>query len=183
VNLSTDGQRPGERMMLILGLRFLGRTRPGEHPKGRVFRSTWVENKKNASRMPPDQRSDMRTTLSTTRKSRERSGDVQPLGYGLRPGAKASHEIFELEPGPPPSLWKCGNRAFWVLARFPSAGGSVEKSRFASAPALAVGWTFPRFPRRVISTASTPGWRSCGGFWLALTAVEKSCSSCSGEVS
>ena len=106
MNLSTDGQRPGERMMLILGLRFLGRTRPGEHPKGRVFRSTWVENKKNASRMPPDQRSDMRTTLSTTRKSRERSGDVQPLGYGLRPGAKASHEIFELEPGPPPSLWK-----------------------------------------------------------------------------
>jgi len=127
VNLSTDGQRPGERMMLILGLRFLGRTRPSEHPKGRVFRSTWVENKKNASRMPPDQRSDMRTTLSTTRKSRERSGDVQPLGYGLRPGAKASHEIFELEPGPPPSLWKCGNRAFWVLARFPSAGGKRGK--------------------------------------------------------
>ena len=46
MNLSTDGQRPGERMMLILGLRFLGRTRPGEHPKGRVFLSTWVEKKK-----------------------------------------------------------------------------------------------------------------------------------------
>ena len=46
MNLSTDGQRPGERTMLILGLRFLGRTRPGEHPKGRVFLSTWVEKKK-----------------------------------------------------------------------------------------------------------------------------------------
>jgi len=71
VNLSTDGQRPGERMMLILGLRFLGRTRPGEHPKGRVFRSTWVENKKNASRMPPDQRSDMGATVSTTQNQRK----------------------------------------------------------------------------------------------------------------
>jgi hypothetical protein len=83
VNLSTDGQRPGERTMLILGLRFPGRTRTGEHPKRQsVFPSTWCRTK-NASRMPPDQRSDMGTTVSTTRKSREMSGDVQPLGYGV----------------------------------------------------------------------------------------------------
>jgi len=31
-------------------------------------------------------------------------------------------------PGPPPSRWKCGNRASLVWARFPSAGESVEKS-------------------------------------------------------
>jgi hypothetical protein len=38
-------------------------------------------------------------------------------------------------PGPPPPLWKCGNRASLVLARFPSAGGSVEKAggKFRSA--------------------------------------------------
>jgi hypothetical protein len=53
-----------------------------------------------------------------------------PLGYRLTPGERRPNdEIFELEPGPPPSLWECGNRAPWFLARFPSAVGSVEKSR------------------------------------------------------
>ena len=66
-----------------------------------------TDGAKNASRMPADQRSDMGTTVSTTRKARS----------------------SELEPGPPPSLWECGNRASLFLARFPSAVGSVEKSR------------------------------------------------------
>jgi len=45
---------------------------------------------------------------------------------------------------PPPSLWECGNPA--PFAGFPSAVETVEKSLLF--------WTFPRFPWRVISTAS-----------------------------
>ncbi len=79
----------------------------------------------------------------------------QPKSADADPSwARCCEGIFDVEPRPPPSLWKCGNRAPLLLARFPSAVGSVEKSPSPSAASIAPGRTFPRFPRRVISTAS-----------------------------
>ena len=46
MNLSTDGQRPGERTMIILGLGLPRHTRPGEHSKRqRVAVDVGVEQK------------------------------------------------------------------------------------------------------------------------------------------
>src|SRR5207249_5066094 len=69
--------------------------------------------------------------------------------------ARCGEGRSEVELEPPPSRWECGNRAPWFWARFPSAVGRVEKSGLPSPPLGVVGGTFPRFPRRVISTATS----------------------------
>jgi len=83
---------------------------------------------------------------------------------------------------------RCGNVEIarrGLGARFPSAGGRLEKSGFSAAALFVVGRTFPRFPRCVISTATLPPSfrpRCSGGngpmrrrffYWLTLTLVEK----------
>jgi hypothetical protein len=143
--------------MLILGLRFPGRTPPGEHPKRQSVPVDLGGEPKNASRMPPDQRSDVGTTVSTTRKSSEMSGDVQPLGDGLTSVERRPRMRYgSLSPN---RRRRCGNvgiarLGFW---RDFQARGEAWKSPGASfSLQLTVGRTFPRFPRRVISTATFP---------------------------
>lgn len=58
--------------------------------------------------------------------------------------------------GGPPAVvrWKCGNRALWLWARFPSAVETVGKSVGKDRSCFHLGaQTFPPFPGRGISTA------------------------------
>ena len=134
MNLSTDGQRPGERTMLILGLRFPAVPDPVSAPQRQSVPVDVGVEPKNASRMPPDQRSDMGTTVSTTRKSSELSGDVQPLGYGLttverRP--KMRYRSLTRTAAVAVGMWKSRALVFGAISKRGGKRGKVRGASFS----------------------------------------------------